>query len=259
MIKPGHAWKCEESEIMYEVFSSVSNFFTQPFWNLARSMEGIPLLFAFLLGIVGALAPCQFTANLGAVMVYGNKSVQERIAWAEVFFFTLGKIVVFSLFGGIVWILGSEVKEVFISFFPWFRKAVGPILILVGLFMLGFIKFNKSISFGSIPERLTQKGKAGAFLMGVSFTLGFCPTMFVLFFVTLMPIAMSVSYGGVLPGIFAVGTSVPLLLAVFLIWYLGLSGKFMKKTGRKLGMIVQRAAGIIIIILGIFDTITYWG
>ncbi|WP_077214772.1 sulfite exporter TauE/SafE family protein [Bacillus dakarensis] len=244
---------------MYEVFSGISNLFTQPFYNLARSMEGIPILFAFLLGIVGALAPCQFTANLGAVMVYGNKSVQQKVAWAEVLFFTLGKIVVFSVFGWIFWILGSEVKEVLIGYFPWFRKAVGPILILIGLFMLGIIKFKKYFSFGSIPERLTRKGKMGAFLMGVSFTLGFCPTMFVLFFVTLMPMAMSVSYGSILPSIFAVGTSLPLLLAVFLIWYLDLSGKFMKKTGRKIGIMVQRGAGIIIMILGILDTITYWG
>lgn len=243
---------------MYEVFSQISNLFTQPFLNLARSMEGIPVLFAFLLGLVGALAPCQFTANLGAVTVYGNKSVQKQIAWAEVIFFILGKIIVFSMFGLIVWVLGNEVRSTFITYFPWFRKVVGPILIIIGLFMLGVIKFKKFISFGSIPERFTKKGKLGAFLMGVSFTLGFCPTMFTLFFVTLMPMALSVSYGGLLPSVFAIGTSFPLILAVFLIWYFELSGKLMKKQGRKIGLVVQRFAGIIIIILGILDTVTYW-
>lgn len=243
---------------MYGVFSEISNMLTQPFLNLARGMEGIPVLFAFLLGIVGALAPCQFTANLGAVTVYGNKSVQKQIAWAEVIFFIIGKMVVFSLFGLIVWILGNEVKSTLIDYFPWFRKLVGPILILIGLFMLGVIKFKKMISFGSIPERFTKKGKIGAFLMGVSFTLGFCPTMFTLFFVTLMPLAITVPYGGLLPSVFAIGTSFPLILAVFLIWYFELSGKLMKKQGRKIGLIVQRIAGVIIIILGILDAITFW-
>lgn len=243
---------------MYGVFSEISNMLTQPFLNLARGMEGIPVLFAFLLGIVGALAPCQFTANLGAVTVYGNKSVQKQIAWAEVIFFIIGKMVVFSLFGLIVWILGNEVKSTFITYFPWFRKLVGPILILIGLFMFGVIKFKKMISFGSIPERFTKKGKIGAFLMGVSFTLGFCPTMFTLFFVTLMPLAITVPYGGLLPSVFAIGTSFPLILAVFLIWYFELSGKLMKKQGRRIGLIVQRIAGVIIIILGILDAITFW-
>lgn len=244
---------------MYEFFTQVSNLFAQPFMNFARSLEGIPVLFALMLGMVGALAPCQFTANLGAVMVYGNKSVQKQIAWTEVIFFTLGKVVVFSMFGLIVWLLGNEVRSSFTLYFPWFRKAVGPMLIIIGLFMLRIIKFNKLFSLGSIPDKLTEKGKIGAFFMGVSFTLGFCPTMFVLFFITLMPMAMSVSYGTVLPAVFAVGTSLPLIIAVFLIWYFELSGKVMKKKGRKLGLIVQRAAGIIIIVLGILDTITYWG
>jgi cytochrome c-type biogenesis protein len=244
---------------MYEFFTQVSNLFAQPFMNFARSLEGIPVLFALMLGMVGALAPCQFTANLGAVMVYGNKSVQKQIAWTEVIFFTLGKVVVFSMFGLVVWVLGNEVRSNLTLYFPWFRKAVGPMLIIIGLFMLRIIKFNKLFSLGSIPDKLTEKGKIGAFFMGVTFTLGFCPTMFVLFFITLMPMAMSVSYGTVLPAVFAVGTSLPLIIAVFLIWYFELSGKVMKKKGRKLGLIVQRAAGIIIIVLGILDTITYWG
>lgn len=83
--------------------------------------------------------------------------------------------------------------------------------------------------------------------------------MFVLFFVTLMPMSLSVPYGAVLPSIFAIGTSLPLILALFLIWYFELSGKLMKKKGRKVGLLVQRVAGIIILFLGIFDMITYWG
>lgn len=243
---------------MYEYLSQISYTLSRPFLTMVNGMEGIPLLFALLLGIVGAMAPCQFTGNLGAIMVYGNKSLQNRIAWSEILFFILGKMIVFTLFGSIVWMLGSEVKSTLSLYFPWFRKIVGPILILIGLFMLGIFKIYKSFSFGSIPEKLLKKGKLGALLMGVSFTLGFCPTMFVLFFVTLMPLSLSVSYGAVLPIIFALGTSLPLIVAIFLIGYFGLSGKFMKKKGRKIGLIVQRTTGIFIMVLGVLDTITYW-
>lgn len=244
---------------MYELFSQISSILSQPFLNMVRSTEGIPLLFAFLLGIVGASAPCQFTGNLGAITVYGNKSIQKRIAWSELLFFILGKVLIFSLLGMIVWMLGSEVKSALTLYFPWFKKIVGPLLILIGLFMLGIIKLHKSLTLGSLPERLTRQGNLGAFLLGVSFTLGFCPTMFVLFFVTLMPMSLSVPYGAVLPSIFAIGTSLPLILALFLIWYFELSGKLMKNKGRKVGLLVQRVAGIIILFLGIFDMITYWG
>lgn len=149
---------------MYELFSQISSILSQPFLNMVRSTEGIPLLFAFLLGIVGASAPCQFTGNLGAITVYGNKSIQKRIAWSELLFFILGKVLIFSLLGMIVWMLGSEVKSALTLYFPGFKKIVGPLLILIGLFMLGIIKLHKSLTLGSLPERLTRQGNLGAFL-----------------------------------------------------------------------------------------------
>ncbi|QED49415.1 urease accessory protein UreH domain-containing protein [Cytobacillus dafuensis] len=243
---------------MYDFFSQISNLLTQPLVNIGLSTTGLPILSAFVLGIVGALAPCQFTGNLGAITVYGNQSIQQKIAWKSVLFFTFGKIAVFSSLGILVWLLGSEVKNSLISYFPWIRRIVGPMFIFIGLFMIGIIKFHKSFSFGSIQERLQQKGNLGAFFMGVSFTLGFCPTMFTLFFMTLIPMAASVSYGAVLPIIFAIGTSLPLIIAIFLIWYLDLGGSLIKKKGRKLGTVVQKLAGGLMIILGILDTITYW-
>lgn len=74
--------------------------------------------------------------------------------------------------------------------------------------------------------------------------------MFVLFFGSLMPMVLTTSYGAVLPSIFAIGTSIPLIVAVFLIWYLEVDKTFMKKKGRKIGTIVQRIAGIFLILLG---------
>jgi cytochrome c-type biogenesis protein len=243
---------------MYEFFSKISNLLSEPFLNVFYNVEGIPLLAAFVLGLVGALAPCQFTGNLGAITLYGNQSVQKAIPWKEVLFFTLGKVVVFSGLGLLVWLLGSEFQRSLTMYFPWVRKVIGPLLIFIGLFMIGLISMRWTFTLGKVPERYFRKGKFGAFLMGVSFSLGFCPTMFVLFFVSLMPMVLSSSYGVVLPSVFAIGTSLPLLLAVLVIWYFDLGGKLVKKKGRKLGLNVQRAAGWMMIILGILDTITYW-
>lgn len=86
-------------------------------------------------------------------------------------------------------------------YFPWIRKIMGPLLILVGLYMVGLIK---------LPP-------FGSFMLGFSFSLAFCPTMFILFFVTLMPIVLSSYYGFILPSIFAFGTALPLILFIFII------------------------------------------
>ncbi|MDN3449435.1 sulfite exporter TauE/SafE family protein [Planococcus sp. APC 3906] len=242
---------------MYGFFSQMSNTMMQPFITLSNSFMGTPLLFAFLLGIVGAMAPCQFTGNIGAITLYGNKSLQKETAWVEVVFFALGKITVFTGLGLLVWLLGNEFESRLTIYFPWFRKVVGPLFIVVGIFMLGIFKIKGTLTFFELPKKFFKKRKIGSFLLGVSFSLGFCPTMFVLFFVTLMPVVLTTSYGVVLPSLFAIGTSVPLFIAIFLIWYYGASGAVMKK-GRKLGWYMQKGSGVILIGLGILDTITYW-
>ncbi|WP_138417297.1 sulfite exporter TauE/SafE family protein [Aquibacillus sediminis] len=241
---------------MYQLFSQLSSWLSHPFYNLALSWEGLPILSAFLLGIVGAVAPCQFTGNIGAITIYGNRSLQEKIPWVHILLFIFGKLVVFSALGFIIWLAGVEIRGKFTMYFPWMRKAIGPLLIFIGIYMIGWIKIRWNSNMIRIPERI-KNSKMGSFLMGVSFTLAFCPTMFMLFFVTLMPIVLSTSYGAVLPSIFGLGTSIPLILAIFLIWYFELSGQFMKK-GRKIGKVIQQTAGVFMILLGVLDTLIYW-
>jgi cytochrome c-type biogenesis protein len=242
---------------LYSFFSQISNLLSQPFLNIAHNTTTIPILSAFVLGIVGAMAPCQITSNLGAITLYSNQSLQKGIAWKELFLFIFGKIIAFSGLGLIVWLMGKEIQSTLTLYFPWLRKLIGPILILVGLYLLGLFKMYWNVTLFKVPERYLNKGKTGSFLMGFGFSLAFCPTMFVLFFVTLMPLVYSTSYGVILPSIFAIGTSVPVIFFIFILWYLGFSGTLMKK-GRQAGSFVQKAAGIVMILLGILDTITYW-
>jgi cytochrome c-type biogenesis protein len=243
--------------MLYEILTKISNFLSGPFFVLVDETREIPLLAAFLLGLVGALAPCQLTGNISAITYYGNRSLQTKKQWVEALFFILGKIVVFSGLGLAVWIIGREFQDAITTYFSFFRKLMGPIIIFIGLFLFGVFKLNWISRFSSRISVKNRGGIWGSFLMGVSFSIAFCPTMFVLFFLTLMPMVLKLSYGAILPPIFAVGTSIPLIIFMLILWYLGADGALMKKS-RKIGVTVQKTAGIILIILGIFDTITYW-
>ncbi|MEH6956397.1 urease accessory protein UreH domain-containing protein [Neobacillus drentensis] len=242
---------------MYGILSQFSSVVSKPFTNIAYSLESWPIVFAFILGLIGALAPCQLTGNISAVTLYGNRSIQKKIAWKDVFFFTLGKVVAFSLLGVLVWLLGRGFEQNLTLYFPWLRKIMGPLLVIVGFFMLGFIKLKGTINLLKGSKEYKSDNPLGSFMLGFSFSLAFCPTMFILFFVTLMPVVLSSAYGFILPPIFAIGTAIPLLIFIFIIWYLGASGVIMKK-GRKFGIVVQRIAGVLMLLLGIFDTLTYW-
>ncbi|WP_066313467.1 sulfite exporter TauE/SafE family protein [Bacillus sp. FJAT-29814] len=242
---------------MYELLSSISRTLSSPIVILMNETQGIPLLASFLLGVIGALAPCQLTGNISAITFYGNRSLQTKKQWLDALSFILGKVVVFSGLGLTVWLIGQEFQSAITEYFAAFRKLIGPLIFLLGLFLLGIFKLNWLGRLTSVLPDRKIGGIWGSFLLGASFSIAFCPTMFVLFFLTLMPIVLSSSYGAILPSVFAIGTSLPLIIVMVIIWFLGVDGALMKKS-RKAGTVIQKIAGVILLLIGILDTLTYW-
>lgn len=224
-----------------------------PLMDVANATKSVPLLFAFLLGVVGTLAPCQLTGNISAITLYGNQSLQKGHAWKHILLFILGKIIAFTTLGLFVWFLGKEIQQILTLYFPWLRKTIGPLLILIGLMLAGIIK---SRNFFSI-KFIRKQNEVGSFLLGFFFSLAFCPTMFVLFFGTLIPLSFSYNYGYLFPTLFSIGTALPIVILLFIISYLGLNGALLKKS-RKIGKNIQLIAGILLILVGLYDTTLYW-
>lgn len=242
---------------MYSLMSEISQIISEPITLFLNSYEHSPLIVAILLGLVGAVAPCQLTGNMSAITFYGNRTIQKDKYWGEIIFFILGKVVVFSFIGLFAWLFGQSFETKMTEYFPIFRKVIGPLMILTGLVLLGVLKFRVLNRLSAHIPMVLREGKFGSFLLGVSFSLAFCPTMFVLFFVWLMPTVISTSYGLVLPAIFGVATSIPLIILFILIEVFDTKSLIMKKSN-KIGRVIQKVAGIILVIIGILDTITYW-
>src|SRR5690606_12712153 len=105
------------------------------------------------------------TGNISAMTIYGNRSLVERVPWLHIFLFIVGKIVVFSIIGLVIWLLGKEVHSTLTQMFMILRKFIGPLLILVGIFMMGLISWGKTGKTFKIPTRL-RDSYLGIFLMG---------------------------------------------------------------------------------------------
>ena len=95
-----------------------------PLIDVANATKSVPLLFAFLLGIVGTLAPCQLTGNISAITLYGNQSLQKGHTWKHILLFILGKVIAFTTLGLLVWLLGKEIQQTLTLYFPWLRKLI---------------------------------------------------------------------------------------------------------------------------------------
>ncbi len=246
---------------MYSFFSEISSWLSGPFAHTART-SNIAFLAALFFGFAGSVAPCQLTANLGSITYFGNKYMQEKLAGLEFLLYLLGKIMVFSFFGVLFWLFGNNISIDSIPVFVYTRKLVGPLLIVMGLFFLGIIKLRGSFGFriSAVVKKMAERsgGKSGAFLFGVAFSLGFCPTMVLLFFGMVMPLALQSSYGVILPSVFALGTAFPLLVFFAIVIGFGLDRTILKKV-KQWGRIIYKVSGAFLIILGISDTVTYWG
>lgn len=238
--------------------SDISQIISGPITLFLNSYEHSPLIIALLLGLVGALAPCQLTGNLSAITFYGNRTIQMKDNFGEVLFFMIGKVVVFSVIGLCAWLFGQSFETTMTSYFPIFRKAIGPMMLLTGLVLLGLLKLTWLNQLSTRIPFVLKEGKLGSFMMGACFAIAFCPTMFVLFFVWLMPTVVTTPYGFILPAIFGIATSVPLIVMLTLL-HLFDAKRFIMKSSMKMARVIQVVAGVLLLMIGVTDTLTYWG
>ncbi len=246
----------------YSFLSQIGSWFAQPLTDIYYGMgEQFPLIGALLLGIIGAFAPCQLSGNVAALTVFGKDLVGKEAINRDLGLFILGKVVLYSALGGIVFVFGQQLSQEAIPVFQWARKLLAPMFLLIGLYMMGWIRLSM-IKTESLTQKLEQfshrfTGGTKAFLLGFTFSLGFCPTMFWLFFGLGMPLMLSSSIGPVLPTVFAIGTAIPLVLVLLLISLTGNRKNIMKQS-RKWGFLSQKISGAIFILLAISDYFTFW-
>jgi len=244
----------------YLFLSQLSAALSQPFQALADRVEA-PVLSALLFGILGSTAPCQLSTNLSA-LAYVSKEVEPPTAPIRgAGAYTLGKVAAYTGFGILAWGVGSGLNAAAIPVIQVVRKALGPLMILIGLALLGLLprqpQFGQRLSTW-LAARIPRRGLAGFFLLGFVFSLAFCPTLFWLFFGLTLPLAVGSPVGWVFPGIFAAGTAVPLLVGVGLV----VGGSALAETSlqrmSRLNRLLTPIAGAIFLVAGINDTLTYW-
>ncbi len=177
-----------------------------------------PLLTAFILGLMTAISPCPLATNITAVGYISKDISSQRKVFTNGLVYTLGRAVSYTLIGFLFFFGASSFG--FEGFFQeWGEKVLGPLLILIGLFMLGVLKF-KIPGLGSLTAKMEDKSKKGfwsVLLLGIVFALAFCPYSGVLYFGMLMPMTISSAGGLYLPVIFAIATGIPVIIFAWLI------------------------------------------
>jgi len=178
----------------------------------------LPFLYAFLLGLLTAISPCPMATNITAVGFISKDLQNRKIVFYNGLIYTLGRTISYTLIG-LIFFFGADQMNISIFLSTWGERLLGPLLLIIGLFMLDLIKINFP-GLGSMTEKMGQKSQSGfwgVLLMGIVFALAFCPYSGVLYFGMLIPMTISSASGLYLPVLFAVATGIPVIIFAWLI------------------------------------------
>ncbi|MFW5879905.1 MAG: cytochrome c biogenesis protein CcdA [bacterium] len=139
------------------------------------------------------------------------------------------------------------------------HKILGPLLILIGMFLLEMISINlPSLSSSSKMQNIFKNmGMWGAFPLGIIFALSFCPVSAALYFGSLIPLATQFSSSLILPSMYGIGTGLPVFIFAILI---ALGTGWVSKAFNNIGKFehwFRMITGIIFVIVGIYLCLVY--
>lgn len=183
--------------------------------------SNLPIVSAFLLGILTSVSPCPLATNVTAIAFISRDIENKKKVFYNGLIYMLGGAIGYSALG-IILFFGAN-QFIIASFLQKYGgRIIGPMLIIVGIFMLDFIKiqlpFTNKLS-DRISNKIKNKNYWRALLLGLVFALAFCPYTGMLYFGILIPMTISSTSGLYLPIIFSIGTGLPVVIVAYLIAY----------------------------------------
>jgi len=215
--------------------------------QLIQHNPWLAIVAVFFGGVMTATNPCVLAMiPLMIGLVAGKKGTASlKKTFFFSLFFVLGLAVTFTALGLISALMG----RMFGNIGRFWKYAVAAVCLVMGAQLLGAFKFNFAMpkAFGKIRE-----GGLGAFLLGLLFGVVSTPCAVPVLAVLLAFVANkgNVVYGGFLLFIYALGHSLLILIAGT---SMGAAKRMIESKGlNKASRILQKAAGIIIILIGIY-------
>ena len=176
----------------------------------------IPVITALLLGLLTTISPCPLATHITAIGFISKDVNNRNQIFLNGIFYTLGRILSYSVLGAILITLlrnGSEMFFIQKAISRWSELLLAPALILIGLFML----FRDKLAlprwgFSATEKTERLRGNWGSMALGLLFALAFCPTSGLFYFGMLIPMSAMESGGYLLPVVYAFATGFPIVL-----------------------------------------------
>lgn len=227
-------------------------------------LEGseVPVLTAFLLGLLTAVSPCPLATNITAIGFISKDIESKDRSFLLGILYTIGRMVAYSLLGALlIWMLrrGFDTFDLQSKVSQWGEMLLSPVLIVMGLVML----FGDRLPLSGFGLNASEKsgrlrGAWGSLLLGILFAMAFCPTSGMFYFGMLIPMSASATGGYALPAVYALATGLPVVIVAWIIAYsIGNIAGFYKKM-QVFQKWLNRMVAVLFIIVGIYYAYTFY-
>ena len=227
-------------------------------------LEGseVPVLTAFLLGLLTAVSPCPLATNITAIGFISKDIESKDRTFLLGILYTIGRMVAYSLLGALlIWMLrrGFDTFDLQSKVSQWGEMLLSPVLIVMGLVML----FGDRLPLSGFGLNASEKsgrlrGAWGSLLLGSLFAMAFCPTSGMFYFGMLIPMSASATGGYALPAVYALATGLPVVIVAWIIAYsIGNIAGFYKKM-QVFQKWLNRMVAVLFIIVGIYYAYTFY-
>lgn len=214
---------------------------------------------ALVLGLMTAISPCPLATNISAIGFISRDLENRRKVFVSGLVYTLGRVISYTLLAVILF-FGANEMNIALLFQGWGERVLGPLLIIIGLFMLDILKI-KFPGLSGLTERIGEKSKGNywsTLLLGMVFALAFCPYSGVLYFAMLIPITVSSASGLYLPVVYAIATGLPVILFAWLLAYaVGNVGKLYNQI-KTFEVWFRRVVAVLFIGVGVYYTFVFF-
>jgi cytochrome c biogenesis protein CcdA len=209
---------------------------------------------ALWLGILTSISPCPLATNVAAISYISKGLGAPRRVFATGALYTAGRMLTYLALAALLVASVLSIPQVANFLQIYMNKLLGPILILVGMFLLNLLQFSfaPSVKGGALESRFQSWGLWGAGFLGMLFALSFCPVSAALFFGSLVPLALKHQSTVSLPALYGLGTGLPVLVFAILI---AAGAQSVGKAFNRLAQAEKWArfvTGIVFVVVGIY-------
>ncbi len=220
----------------------------------AGTLTLVGLATAFWLGVLTSISPCPLATNIAAISFIGLRVDSPSRVFFSGLLYTIGRTLAYLALAALLVASVLSVPELSMFLQRYMNKLLGPLLILVGMFLLDLITVNlPSSGVGqSLQKPLDALGLWGALPLGMLFALTFCPVSAALYFGSLIPLSVQARSSVLLPGLYGIGTALPALAFAVLI---ALGAHSVGRAFNALTRVewyARRGTGIVFIAIGVY-------